>query len=203
MRTLTEHIVKSGKGYSLKSHTGKNLGTYPTKAGAEHREKQVNWFKSHPHEEKQLDEFPFGIAEDEPSWDLVPKEKEAPKPSIPGDKDTEKEDTDFPAIAANPSDQLGAQSAGFPHESTNRKIQKESHMKTFKQHTLTEAFTRQHYIAIAKIIADARQAKSHTGVDIGDGIDEACDTIAVALANMFAIDNPAFDKGRFLTAAGV
>lgn len=40
-----EHIVKVKGGYELKSHTGKNLGKYPTKGGAEKREKQVNYFK--------------------------------------------------------------------------------------------------------------------------------------------------------------
>ncbi len=43
---LDEHIVKSGSGYKLVSKkTGKNLGTYPTKAGAEKRERQVQFFK--------------------------------------------------------------------------------------------------------------------------------------------------------------
>ena len=42
---MDETIVKTGGEYELKSHTGKNLGTYPTKAGAEKREKQVNYFK--------------------------------------------------------------------------------------------------------------------------------------------------------------
>ena len=41
-----EHIVKTGSGYKLVSKkTGKNLGTYPTKAGAEKRERQVQFFK--------------------------------------------------------------------------------------------------------------------------------------------------------------
>jgi hypothetical protein len=41
-----EHIVKTSSGYSLRSkNTGKNLGTYPTKAGAEKRERQVQYFK--------------------------------------------------------------------------------------------------------------------------------------------------------------
>ena len=43
---MNEHIVKSGAGYKLVSKkTGKNLGTYPTKAGAEKRERQVQYFK--------------------------------------------------------------------------------------------------------------------------------------------------------------
>ena len=41
-----EHIVKAGGGYRLVSKkTGKNLGTYPTRAGAERRERQVQYFK--------------------------------------------------------------------------------------------------------------------------------------------------------------
>ena len=41
-----EHIVKAGSGYRLVSKkTGKNLGTYPTRAGAERRERQVQYFK--------------------------------------------------------------------------------------------------------------------------------------------------------------
>lgn len=42
---VDEHIGKVASGYRLYSHKGKNLGTYPTKAGAEKREKQVNYFK--------------------------------------------------------------------------------------------------------------------------------------------------------------
>jgi hypothetical protein len=43
--TVDETIVKVGGQYELKSHTGKNLGKYPTKAGAKKREQQVNYFK--------------------------------------------------------------------------------------------------------------------------------------------------------------
>jgi protein-tyrosine phosphatase len=43
---IEEHIVKQGKKYCLKSKkSNKNLGCYPTKAGAEKREKQVQYFK--------------------------------------------------------------------------------------------------------------------------------------------------------------
>lgn len=43
-----EHIVKVGNKYRLVSKKGgKNLGTYPTKAGAEKRERQVQYFKHH------------------------------------------------------------------------------------------------------------------------------------------------------------
>jgi hypothetical protein len=41
-----EHIVKVKGGYELKSkHGNKNLGKYPTRAGAENRESQVQYFK--------------------------------------------------------------------------------------------------------------------------------------------------------------
>ena len=43
---IEEHIVKQGKKYCLKSKkSNKNLGCYPTRAGAEKREKQVQYFK--------------------------------------------------------------------------------------------------------------------------------------------------------------
>jgi len=43
---VEEHIVKVKGGYELKSkHGDKNLGKYPTKAGAEKRERQVQFFK--------------------------------------------------------------------------------------------------------------------------------------------------------------
>jgi hypothetical protein len=42
----TEHIVKVKGGYELRSkHGNKNLGKYPTRAGAEKRERQVQYFK--------------------------------------------------------------------------------------------------------------------------------------------------------------
>lgn len=42
---VDETIRKGKGGYTLYSHKGKSLGTYPTRAGAEKREKQVNYFK--------------------------------------------------------------------------------------------------------------------------------------------------------------
>ena len=43
---LIEHIVKVKGGYRLVSKkSGRNLGTYPTRAGAEKRERQVQYFK--------------------------------------------------------------------------------------------------------------------------------------------------------------
>lgn len=44
--TVNEHIVKTGNKYRLVSkHGNKNLGTYDTRAGAEKRERQVQYFK--------------------------------------------------------------------------------------------------------------------------------------------------------------
>lgn len=45
-KEVEEHIVKVSGGYELRSkHGNKNLGKYPTKAGAEKRERQVQYFK--------------------------------------------------------------------------------------------------------------------------------------------------------------
>jgi hypothetical protein len=45
-REIREHIVKVAGGYELKSKkTGRNLGKYPDKAGAEKREREVQYFK--------------------------------------------------------------------------------------------------------------------------------------------------------------
>lgn len=52
---LAEHIEKSGGKYELVSHSGKNLGKYATKAGAEKRERQVEYFK-HAEEGEKEDE---------------------------------------------------------------------------------------------------------------------------------------------------
>lgn len=42
---VAETIRQVGDDYRLLSRKGKNLGTYPTKAGAENRERQVQYFK--------------------------------------------------------------------------------------------------------------------------------------------------------------
>jgi hypothetical protein len=67
---VDEHIVKVKNGYQLQSKsTGKNLGTYPTKAGAEKRERQVQYFK---HNESAWDVS--GGYENKPIEDLEQKE---------------------------------------------------------------------------------------------------------------------------------
>lgn len=43
--SVEETIRQVDDGYRLYSQSGKNLGTYPTRAGAEHRERQVQYFK--------------------------------------------------------------------------------------------------------------------------------------------------------------
>ena len=46
LQEVEEHIVKVKGGYELKSkHGDKNLGKYPTRAGAEKRERQIQFFK--------------------------------------------------------------------------------------------------------------------------------------------------------------
>lgn len=42
---ITEHIRKVEGGYRLYSRKGKNLGTFPTKAGAKKHEQEVQYFK--------------------------------------------------------------------------------------------------------------------------------------------------------------
>lgn len=62
LQEIAETIRKVKGGYRLVSHTGKNLGTYPSHAGAEKRERQVQYFK-HVGED----------AEDQSSVELVKK----------------------------------------------------------------------------------------------------------------------------------
>jgi hypothetical protein len=63
-----EHIVKVKGGYELKSkHGNKNLGKYPTKAGAEKRERQVQYFK-HAGEEIETEGKKKG-ADGKACWD--------------------------------------------------------------------------------------------------------------------------------------
>ena len=45
IKDLDETIVKSSGEHCLKSKKDKNLGCYPSRSGAEKREKQVNYFK--------------------------------------------------------------------------------------------------------------------------------------------------------------
>ena len=46
MKQFIKEIIRKVKaGYRLYSHKGKNLGTFPSRAGAEKRERQVQYFK--------------------------------------------------------------------------------------------------------------------------------------------------------------
>ena len=53
IQELEEHIGKVKSGYRLYSHTGKNLGTFPNKAGAKKHEREVQYFK---HASEGIDE---------------------------------------------------------------------------------------------------------------------------------------------------
>lgn len=58
---VEEHIVKVKGGYELRSkHGNKNLGKYPTRAGAEERERQVQYFK-HTDEEIETEDKIKGV----------------------------------------------------------------------------------------------------------------------------------------------
>lgn len=63
IETVTEHIVKTGGGYRLVSHTGKNLGDFESHKAAAKHEGEVEYFKSHPKE---------GVAEAEGDPEGVP-----------------------------------------------------------------------------------------------------------------------------------
>jgi hypothetical protein len=78
MRSVNEHIVKVKGGYRLVSKkTGKNLGTYPTRAGAEKRERQVQYFKTHEATTMRIPSFKAYLSE-QPETVLV-------KPAMPGE----------------------------------------------------------------------------------------------------------------------
>jgi hypothetical protein len=78
MRSVNEHIVKVKGGYRLVSKkTGKNLGTYPTRAGAEKRERQVQYFKHHEATIMRIPSFKAYLSE-QPETVLV-------KPAMPGE----------------------------------------------------------------------------------------------------------------------
>ena len=70
-------------------------------------------------------------------------------------------------------------------------------MKTFKQYALTEAFTKQHYIAVAKAIQEVAKEMDDAAAE------SALSRLAMRLADIFKDDNPRFDKGYFLTACGI
>ena len=52
---INERIRKVKGGYRLLSRKGKNLGTFPTKAGAEKHEREVQYFKHKSTNEDSFD----------------------------------------------------------------------------------------------------------------------------------------------------
>ena len=64
--------------------------------------------------------------------------------------------------------------------------------------TVAPAFTRQHYRAIAAVLADLRDR-----FDDGGACQFGVECAADDLAAMFAAHNPRFDNERFRTACGV
>lgn len=77
MRSMNEHIVKVKDGYRLVSkQTGKNLGTYPTKAQAEKRERQVQYFKHQEHTTMSVPSFKDHLREQPETVEV--------KPALPG-----------------------------------------------------------------------------------------------------------------------
>jgi hypothetical protein len=88
-----EHIVKVKGGYELKSkHGNKNLGKYPTKAGAEKRERQVQYFK-HAGESVAVEPDPTGYQKD-----LLTSPKNALVIDTPGDLDWYKLGQHYPTL---------------------------------------------------------------------------------------------------------
>lgn len=72
-------------------------------------------------------------------------------------------------------------------------------MKTFKQHVLTEAFTRQHYEMIAGELKWALDQSRRLNSDP----EAVVESLAKSLADIFKKDNPRFDMGFFLTRCGL
>ena len=67
-------------------------------------------------------------------------------------------------------------------------------IKSFTAH-LSEAFTRQHYQALAAVIKKARHAHASSDADA------ALNMVVDELATMLASDNPNFRKDQFVKAA--
>lgn len=62
-------------------------------------------------------------------------------------------------------------------------------------------FTRKHYERIAQAIAET--SGKYEATEAGSAVDSTRDYIANELADMFAEDNPRFDRERFCAAARV
>jgi hypothetical protein len=64
--------------------------------------------------------------------------------------------------------------------------------------TVTPAFSRRHYVAIADALEGAREH-----YDAGGAVRFGVEVAAEALVAMLGEDNPRFDAARFLAACGV
>lgn len=62
--------------------------------------------------------------------------------------------------------------------------------------------TRKDYVSAAAAIQSTREAPRFSGAGVAE-YGAACDDIARSLADVFAADNPRFDRERFYSAAGV
>jgi hypothetical protein len=63
--------------------------------------------------------------------------------------------------------------------------------------------TRKDYILIADRINAALHNPSHFYASNAPDYDNGVKSVAVALANVLAADNPSFDRAKFLAACGV
>jgi hypothetical protein len=64
--------------------------------------------------------------------------------------------------------------------------------------TLAPAFTRRHYQQVAEALNEDRER-----FDVDGAVRFGIESAAKALCDVFAADNPRFDRDRFLAAVGV
>jgi hypothetical protein len=99
---INDHIVKVKGGYELKSkHGNKNLGKYPTRAGAEKRERQVQYFK-HAGEGVAIEPDPKGYQKD-----LLTTPKNSLVIDTPGDLDWYKLGQHYPTLGTDDPHEYG------------------------------------------------------------------------------------------------
>jgi hypothetical protein len=69
---------------------------------------------------------------------------------------------------------------------------------------INEAFTRQHYVAIAKIIKDSNSWGGHGDEAAAqrEAVKKTLKLVAAELVDLFREDNPSFDRARFYSACG-
>jgi hypothetical protein len=101
-KNTTEHIVKVKGGYELRSkHGNKNLGKYPTRAGAEKRERQVQYFK-HAGESTAVEPDPTGYQKD-----LLTSPENTLVIDTPGDLDWYKLGQHYPTLGTDDPHEYG------------------------------------------------------------------------------------------------